>query len=91
MIPIIFLVPVQSGSAPNQVRRHRRMADLTQQELAAAAGVSRQTIVAIEGGDYAPSVLLALRVAGVLGTTVEELYDVTVEPNRAPGQAGERG
>ena len=37
-------------------------------------GVARQTVVALEAGDYAPSVYLALAVAGVLGATVEELF-----------------
>jgi putative transcriptional regulator len=54
-----------------QVRRERRM---TQAELATAVGVSRQTIISIEGGDYTPSVLLALRLAGALGSTVETLF-----------------
>lgn len=58
----------------NQVRRHRRMMDLTQADLATAVEVSRQTIVSIEGGDYAPSVYLALRIAAALETTVEDLF-----------------
>ncbi len=58
----------------NQVRRARQRADLTQAELASAAGVSRQTVVAIEAGDYAPSVYLAHRLAEVLGSTVERLF-----------------
>ena len=63
----------------NLVRQTRRMRDLTQAELAKAASVSRQTIVSIEGGDYAPSVYLALRLAEVLETTVEALFDPTLE------------
>ena len=58
----------------NQVRQIRRLNDLTQAELAKAVEVSRQTIVSIEGGDYAPSVYLALRLARVLDTTVEQLF-----------------
>jgi putative transcriptional regulator len=52
---------------------------LTQAQLAEAAGVSRQTVVAIEAGDYAPSVYLALRLADVLATTVEALFAPTEE------------
>lgn len=63
----------------NLVRQTRRMRDLTQAELAKAANVSRQTIVSIEGGDYAPSVYLALRLAEVLETTVEALFDPPLE------------
>ncbi len=47
--------------------------ELTQQQLADMVMISRQTIVSIEGGDYAPSVKLALLLAEKLGTTVEEL------------------
>jgi len=58
-----------------RVRYHRFMnGEMTQAELAARAGVSRQTIVAIEKGDYSPSVWLALRLARVLGVTVEDLF-----------------
>ncbi len=49
---------------------------LTQAELADLVGVTRQTINAIEGGDYAPSVYLALALAGVLACTVEDLFPV---------------
>ena len=48
--------------------------ELSQQQLADMAMVSRQTIVSIEGGDYAPSVKLALLLAKKLETTVEELF-----------------
>jgi putative transcriptional regulator len=58
----------------NAVRRARLLAELTQAELAASAGVTRQTIVAVEAGDYAPSVYLALAIAERLGSTVEELF-----------------
>lgn len=59
----------------NTVRAARRLAELTQAELAERAGVSRQTIVAVEAGDYAPSVYLALDLARHLDTTVEALFD----------------
>ena len=59
----------------NRVRHFRFMRDeMSQAELAAAAGVSRQTIVAVEKGNYNPSVELALRLARVLAATVEELF-----------------
>lgn len=58
----------------NAVRPHRLLAELTQAELADRAGVSRQTISAIESGGYAPSVYLALALAEHLGTTVEVLF-----------------
>lgn len=48
--------------------------ELSQQQLADMVSVSRQTIVSIERGDYAPSVRLALLLAKRLETTVEELF-----------------
>jgi putative transcriptional regulator len=48
--------------------------ELSQQQLADMVSVSRQTIVSIERGDYAPSVKLALLLAEKLGATVEELF-----------------
>jgi putative transcriptional regulator len=58
----------------NRVRACRLLRELTQAQLAEAIGVSRQTVVAIEAGDYAPSVYLALRLATVLGDSVEGLF-----------------
>jgi putative transcriptional regulator len=48
--------------------------ELSQQQVADMVGVSRQTIVAIERGDYSPSVKLALLLAEKLETTVGELF-----------------
>lgn len=62
------------GVAGEAVRTRRKGAGLTQQALADAVGVSRQTIISMETGDYAPSVYLALRVASALGASVEELW-----------------
>lgn len=59
----------------NRVRYFRFMRDeMSQAILAERVGVSRQTIVAIEKGNYNPSVELALRLAKTLETTVEELF-----------------
>ena len=52
---------------------------LTQAQLADLVGVTRQTINAIEGGDYAPSVYLAMDLARVLACTVEDLFSATQE------------
>jgi putative transcriptional regulator len=48
--------------------------EISQQQLADLVGVSRQTIVSIERGDYAPSVKLALLLAEKLGVKVENLF-----------------
>lgn len=58
----------------NQVRACREKLGLTQQELADQVGVSRQTIVAIEKGNYTPSVALVLELARILRCTVEALF-----------------
>jgi putative transcriptional regulator len=47
---------------------------ITQDELAKAVGVTRQTIIAIEKGNYTPSVLLALKIAGFFKQPVEKLF-----------------
>lgn len=47
---------------------------MTQQQLAEAIGVSRQTINAIESGKYVPSTLLALKISEVFGKTVNEIF-----------------
>ena len=52
---------------------------ITQEELAAAVGVSRQTIIAIEKGNYTPSVLLALKIAHFFKKPIEEIFAITYE------------
>ena len=49
---------------------------MTQQDLAQALGVSRQTIIAIENDKYNPSLELAMRLARYLHTTVETLFQL---------------
>jgi putative transcriptional regulator len=58
----------------NSVQILRTDAGLTQEQLAEALGVSRQTVIAIEKGNYAPSVSLALRIARVLKRRVEDIF-----------------
>jgi putative transcriptional regulator len=71
---------VTTEAGPNRVRQVRIGSGLTQAQLASQVGVSRQTVNALEAGNYAPSVYLALRIAGVLATTVEDLFAVRVDP-----------
>jgi len=58
----------------NTVREHRVVRRLTQEDLASAVGVSRQTIIAIEKGEYTPSALLALRLARIFGVAFEDVF-----------------
>lgn len=63
----------------NKIKVYRAMHDLTQDNLAHALGVTRQTILAIEKGRYDPSLELAFKMARYFNTTVEELF--VYEPN----------
>jgi len=60
----------------NHIKQHRARLDMTQQALAAAVGVRRQTILSIEKGRYVPSALLAFRIAQVLGMRVDDLFEL---------------
>ena len=59
----------------NRLRLLRAERDWTQQDLAERAGVSRQTIHAIEAGKYDPSLPLAFKLARIFESTIEGLFD----------------
>ena len=64
----------------NNIRRLRFFAnEMTQQELAERAGVSRQTIIAIEAGKYSPSLELAFRIADAFGVAIGEVFSYQKE------------
>ncbi len=69
---------ISKGGSPvpllNQLKVYRAKLGINQAELGQIAGVSRQTISLIERGDYSPSVSLALKLAKICQTTVEELF-----------------
>jgi putative transcriptional regulator len=58
----------------NRIKVFRAMHDLTQEDLAKAIGVTRQTILAIEKGKYVPSLDLAFRIARHFHVTIEEIF-----------------
>jgi putative transcriptional regulator len=60
----------------NSVAEHRQKSGTTQESLANAVGVTRQTIIAIEKGNYAPSVLLALKIAAFFDKPLEKIFYV---------------
>jgi putative transcriptional regulator len=62
------------GRLMNRIRVARAERDLSQDQLARAVGVSRQTISSIETRQYCPSTLLAFRLARVLAVRVDELF-----------------
>ncbi len=59
----------------NQVREERNQRGLSQAEVAAALGVSRQTVISIENGRYLPSLPLAFRIARFFGLPVEKMFE----------------
>lgn len=62
-------------SIRNQIRILRfRHGEMTQQQLADQVGVTRQTVNAIEGGKYSPSLEVAFRIAHVFGKPLEEVF-----------------
>ena len=65
---------MESAGGPDALRRRRRERGLTQSELAARAGVSRQLVAAVESGRNVPAVDAALRIAQALGTSVEAVF-----------------
>jgi putative transcriptional regulator len=74
---------MNNSGLTNRIRRLRfDHGEMTQQQLADKAGVTRQTILAIEAGKYAPSLPLAFRIARAFGTTVEDVfqYDGETDP-----------
>ena len=58
----------------NSIKVQRAIHDLTQDQLAKAIGVSRQTINSIEKGKYVPSTLLALKMSKLFGVPVNEFF-----------------
>jgi putative transcriptional regulator len=62
------------GSVLNHVHDFRIKKGVTQEELARAVGVSRQTIISIEKGNYDPSVCTALKVASFFEAPVEKIF-----------------
>ena len=59
----------------NRAREQRTQRGLSQAELAAALGVSRQTVISIENGRYLPSLPLAFRIARFFDLTVDKMFD----------------
>ena len=71
---------MSSSYIQNNIRRLRFNNDeMTQQELADAVGVSRQTVVAIEKGNYSPSLELAFKIARKFNTPLEEVFSYEPE------------
>ncbi len=70
-------MPADNAGIENAIRRLRfERGEMTQQALAERVGVTRQTIIALEAGRYAPSLPLAVRIARVFGVGVEDVFKI---------------
>ncbi|MCR4280696.1 MAG: helix-turn-helix transcriptional regulator [Candidatus Komeilibacteria bacterium] len=62
------------GQLSNNVNNIRVRQGMTQEELAQAVGVTRQTIIALEKGNYVPSVALAIKISNYFHQPVEKIF-----------------
>lgn len=80
------MVPRSEPRLRTRLRVARALRDLSQEQLARAAGVSRQTISSIETGQYCPSTVLSLHLAGILGERFEDLFWLEGETHEEPAR-----
>lgn len=66
----------------NSVQEMRKKCGMTQQEVSDSVGVTRQTIIAIEKGNYTPSVLLAIKIAHIFKKPVEEIFYIKLHDKK---------
>ena len=76
------------GNITNRIRALRASSGITQQELADGIGVTRQTVNAIEGDKYSPSLEVAFRIAATFAVPLEEVFSYTPAPSRTSPAAG---
>jgi putative transcriptional regulator len=70
---------MEAAGVRNKVRVYRATFGMTQEQLGAQLGVSRQTVIAIESNKYSPSLSLALRMAALFRVKVEDLFSLDDE------------
>ena len=68
------VIPDQPPGISTRVREQRTRREMSQAELAAVLGVSRQTVISIESGQYLPSLPLAFTIARFFGLTVDKMF-----------------
>ncbi len=68
------MAPIGKGRVFNKIREHRQRLGLTQADLADRVGATRQTIIAVEAGKYAPSLELAFRIARAFDAPFEAVW-----------------
>jgi len=72
----LFGSPELEHKVENRIKEFRKENGLTQEELASAVGVSRQTIISIEKGKYIPSLPLALRMAEYFAFSTDDIFRI---------------
>lgn len=80
------MAPRSAPRLATRLRVARAEHDLSQDQLARLAGVSRQTISSIETGQYCPSTTLALRLARIVGARFEDLFWLEGETDEEPAR-----
>ena len=76
---VLYLDSYMEEHIKNSVSQLRLQGGVTQEELASKVGVSRQTIIALEKGNYTPSILLALKIASFFKVPVEKIFSISYE------------
>ena len=72
----------------SKLKVYRAMHDLTQEDLAREIGTTRQTIIAIEKGDYNPSLELAFKIAGYFEVSIEDIFVYGQDLRSVDGKGG---
>ncbi len=75
----VYFVLLMSDKIKNEVGKLRTQIGMTQEELALKVNVSRQTIIALEKGNYTPSILLAIKIAGFFKIPIEKIFKISYE------------
>ena len=63
------------GEFISNLKKHRQLAELTQEELAEKVGVRRETIVRLEAGKYNPSLKLAIDISRAVKASIEDIFE----------------
>ena len=83
---------MENAELKNNIRRLRfERGEMTQQQLADLVGVTRQTIIAIEQGKYAPSLTLAFRIARAFGVPLDSVFQYKSDTLQLKGLAEKDG
>lgn len=89
MIANVMLVIMATWTEPrfeNRLKERRQAAGLSQQQLAAMAGITRQSVAAVETGQYSPATSVALQLARALNCRVEDLFSIKTEGEVIEGE-----